>query len=144
MIEGFRDKGADRKGADGACGHELSFWDCRVVKPRNSMTALSEQSQDSAQHSMQYHGAFHSPRSQADLRNSATGITRAAALPRCRLRRGARLPGGARLRGKGPPAAVGCKTSRGRAWQVKSVQVTSGQDMEDQDKSGQVKTGHVT
>ena len=33
---------------------------------------------------------------------------------------------------------------RGRAWQVKSVEVTSGQDMEDQDKSGQVKTGHVT
>ena len=33
---------------------------------------------------------------------------------------------------------------RGRAWQVKSVEVTWGQDMEDQDKSGQVKTGHVT
>ena len=73
-----------------------------------------------------------------------TALTARAALPRCRLRRGARLPGEARLRGKGSPAAVGCKTSRGRAWQVKSVQVTSGQDMEDQDKSGQVKTGHVT
>ena len=73
-----------------------------------------------------------------------TALTARAALPRCRLRRGARLPGEARLRGKGSPAAVGCKTSRGRAWQVKSVQVTSGQHMEDQDKSGQVKTGHVT
>ena len=43
-----------------------------------------------------------------------------------------------------PAAAVGRKTSGGRAWQVKSVEVTSGQDMEDQDKSGQVRTGHVT
>ena len=57
---------------------------------------------------------------------------------------GARLPGGARLRARDPPAAVGCKTSRGRAGQVQSVQVTSSQDMEDQDKSGQVKTSHVT
>ena len=35
-------------------------------------------------------------------------------------------------RGPRPRLAVGRKTSGGRAWQVKVVEVTSGQDMEDQ------------
>ena len=43
-----------------------------------------------------------------------------------------------------PAAGVGRETSRGHACQVKSVQVTSGQDMGNQDRSGQVMTGHVT
>ena len=103
------------------------------------MTALSEQSQDSAQHSMQYHGAFHSPRSQADLRNSATGITRAAALPPAARRAPARrsppprqrLPSGSGLQDLAWPRLAG----QVRPSHVRSGHGGSGQIGPSQDRS---------